>query len=337
MPSSLTENTSRLLTKEHFQQLAEVPPELEWFANINSDKTRKAYQNDIKAFTQFTGIEHPEEFRIVTRAHVIAWRQTLAQQNLADATIRRKLSALSSLFEYLCESNAVTHNPVKGVKRPPANNNEGKTPAISNEQARKLLEAPLEDTLKGKRDRTILATLLYHGLRRQELCDLKVKDYQRRSGIMMFHVIGKRKKERYIPVEPKTQRLLDEYFDASGHRNELDNALFRPVRNNSRSHNGISEGLNKHIIHALFTVKWFNAMPNKVGLLLIRMDFVSIHYAQRQPLMHWKTKRILRKYRNGWGIPIYPLPDFMISAIANLRIVLALKWIIEMNPVNYSV
>mgnify|MGYP000022795530 CR=1 FL=1 len=247
MPSSLTENTSRLLTKEHFQQLAEVPPELEWFANINSDKTRKAYQNDIKAFTQFTGIEHPEEFRIVTRAHVIAWRQTLAQQNLADATIRRKLSALSSLFEYLCESNAVTHNPVKGVKRPPANNNEGKTPAISNEQARKLLEAPLEDTLKGKRDRTILATLLYHGLRRQELCDLKVKDYQRRSGIMMFHVIGKRKKERYIPVEPKTQRLLDEYFDASGHRNELDNALFRPVRNNSRSHNGISEGLNKHI------------------------------------------------------------------------------------------
>jgi len=242
MPSSLTENTSRLLTKEHFQQLAEVPPELEWFANINSDKTRKAYQNDIKAFTQFTGIEHPEEFRIVTRAHVIAWRQTLAQQNLADATIRRKLSALSSLFEYLCESNAVTHNPVKGVKRPPANNNEGKTPAISNEQARKLLEAPLEDTLKGKRDRTILATLLYHGLRRQELCDLKVKDYQRRSGIMMFHVIGKRKKERYIPVEPKTQRLLDEYFEASGHRNELDNALFRPVRNNSSD-----AGLNKHI------------------------------------------------------------------------------------------
>jgi len=246
--SLLIKPEQRLLTKEHFQQLAEVPPELEWFANINSDKTRKAYQNDIKAFTQFTGIEQPEEFRIISRAHVIAWRQMLEQQNLADSTIRRKLSALSSLFEYLCESNAITHNPVKGVKRPPANNNEGKTPAISNEQARKLLDAPSEETLKGKRDRAILATLLYHGLRRQELCDLKVKDYQRRSGIMMFHVIGKRKKERYIPVEPKTQRLLDEYFEVSGHRNKLDNALFRPVRNNY-GHEGLNKHLNPRSIH----------------------------------------------------------------------------------------
>jgi site-specific recombinase XerC len=36
---------------------------------------------------------------------------------------------LSSLFEYLCEKNAVTHNPVKGVKRPKAESGEGKTPA----------------------------------------------------------------------------------------------------------------------------------------------------------------------------------------------------------------
>jgi integrase len=50
------------------------------------------------------------------------------------------------------------------------------------------LEAPPEDTLKGKRDRAILVTLLYHGLRRQELCNLRIKDYQRRTGVMMFHV-----------------------------------------------------------------------------------------------------------------------------------------------------
>jgi len=242
MSKELTENPNRILTAAHFQQLAEVPPEIEWFANITSAKTQKSYQNDIKDFTTFTGIEKPEEFRIITRGHVIAWRQTLEQKNLADATIRRKLSALSSLFEYLCESNSVTHNPVKGVKRPPANNNEGKTPAISNEQARQLLEAPAEDSLKGKRDRAILATLLYHGLRRQELCDLKVKDYQSRTGVMMFHVIGKRKKERYIPVEPKTQRLISEYLERAGHGRELDCALFKPVINNSSE-----QGVNKHI------------------------------------------------------------------------------------------
>jgi integrase/recombinase XerD len=170
---------------------------------------------------------------VVTRAHVIAWQKTLEEKPCSDATIRRKLSALSSLFEYLCEKNAVTHNPVKGVKRPAANNNEGKTPALSNDQARRLLEAPPEHTLKGKRDRAILSTLLYHGLRRQELCNLRVKDFQRRTGVMMFHVHGKRKKERFIPVEPKTQRLLAEYLDAAGHSEQLDGALFRPVKNNA--------------------------------------------------------------------------------------------------------
>ena len=86
------------------------------------------------------------------------------------------IAALSSLFDYLCERNAVAHNPADGVKRPKANHNEGLTPALGDAQARALLEAPPADTLKGQRDRAILATLLYHGLRREELCRLKVRD-----------------------------------------------------------------------------------------------------------------------------------------------------------------
>jgi site-specific recombinase XerD len=45
-------------------------------------------------------------------------------------------------------------------------------------QARALLEAPPADTLKGKRDRAILATFLHHGLRCEELCSLRVRDLQ---------------------------------------------------------------------------------------------------------------------------------------------------------------
>ena len=66
----------------------------------------------------FAGLHRPEEFREVTRAHVIAWRDQLVQQGLANDTIRRKLAALSSLYAYLCDRNAVLHNPVLGVKRP---------------------------------------------------------------------------------------------------------------------------------------------------------------------------------------------------------------------------
>ena len=91
---------------------------------------------------RFTGIRRPEEFRIVTRAHIIAWRDELARRSLGGSTIRHRLASLASLFEYLCDKNAVTHNPVKGVERPKTESGEGKTPAIADHQARKLLEAP---------------------------------------------------------------------------------------------------------------------------------------------------------------------------------------------------
>jgi integrase len=95
----------------------------------------------------------PAELRSVARAHVIAWRKDLEARGLSPASIRRKFSALSSVFDYLCERNAVSGNPVDGVKRPMANGNEGSTPALGDAQARKLLEAPAADTLKGVRDR----------------------------------------------------------------------------------------------------------------------------------------------------------------------------------------
>jgi site-specific recombinase XerD len=112
----------------------------------------------------------------VTRAHVNAWRKDMESRKLAPTS--RKLSALSSLFDYLCERNAVLGNPVEGVKRPVSNNNEGSTPALGDAQARRLLEAPPPDTLKGVRDRAILATLLYHGIRREELSLLRLRDVQ---------------------------------------------------------------------------------------------------------------------------------------------------------------
>jgi site-specific recombinase XerD len=220
------------LTAAQFQDLSDVPPELEWFANITNARTREAYRRDIADFTGFVGITRPEEFRRITRAHVIAWRKDFERRQLAPATIRRKLSALSSLYEYLCEQNAVIHNPVNGVKRPKANTYEGTTPAISDEQARALLDAPPENTVKGLRDRAILATLLYHGIRREELCKLRVRDYQRRDGLMHFRVEGKGEKVRFIAAHPLAQRLVHTYLEASKHGEDLEGPLFRPVKNN---------------------------------------------------------------------------------------------------------
>ncbi|MDS4031372.1 MAG: tyrosine-type recombinase/integrase [Candidatus Contendobacter sp.] len=223
----------RTLTAAEFQCLAEVPPEWEWFANLPNAKTRRAYQKDVADFTAFVGIGRSEDFRRVTRAHLIAWRRDMEARNLAPSSIRRKLAALSSLFDYLCEHHAAPHNPVDGVKRPKADHREGLTPALGDAQARALLDAPPEDTVKGKRDRAILATLLYHGLRREELCRLKVRDLQQREGILHLRIEGKGDNIRFVPVAVKAARLIRAYLDQAGHGHDLSGPLFRPVRNNT--------------------------------------------------------------------------------------------------------
>ena len=222
-----------ILTAQEFLELKAVPPEADWFADIDNPGTRRMYRIAIREFMRFTGIVQPEQFRDVARSHVIAWRKTLIGRQLAGPTIRAKLAALSSLFEYLCERNAVTHNPVKGVSRPKVEGYEGKTPAISDAQVRAMLSAPQGNGLKAKRDRAILSLLFYHAVRRAELCALTVRDLHDRRGVKHFRIHGKGGKLRYIPVHPGTLEAIAEYLAAAGNSKDPSAPLFRPVLANA--------------------------------------------------------------------------------------------------------
>ena len=59
-----------------------------------------------------------------------------------------------------------------------------------------------------------------------------MRDIQSREGVVHFRVLGKREKIRFIPVNPKAQRLIEDYLAMAGHREALNGALFRPVKNN---------------------------------------------------------------------------------------------------------
>jgi site-specific recombinase XerD len=107
---------------------------------------------------------------------------------------------------------------------------EGKTPALSNLQARALLNAPPTDTLKGLRDRAILSILLQHGLRREELVKLRVKDFaQQRRGVAHMAVHGKGGKLRFVELNPKCRVVVNAYLKLAGHSKDLDGALFRSI------------------------------------------------------------------------------------------------------------
>jgi integrase/recombinase XerD len=83
------------------------------------------------------------------------------------------------------------------------------------------------------RDRAILSTLLFHALRREELCKLKVKDFrQARRGVPHIKVAGKGEKTPYLPLHPGTNELIHDYLDAAGHGEDENGALFRPRKNN---------------------------------------------------------------------------------------------------------
>ncbi|OZO01366.1 integrase [Pseudomonas sp. IB20] len=223
--------SERRLSAAEFQQLASVPAAAEWFANIDNPRTRRAYQGDLADFCGFVGLTGAEEFRAVTRAHVLAWRAQLENRGLAGATIRRKLAALASLFDHLLENNAVAGgNPVHGVKRPRVETNEGKTPALGDHQAKALLDAPDQNTLKGRRDRAILAVLLYHGLRREEAAQLMTGDLQERRGIKHLQVKGKGGKTRYLPLHPVAAERIHSYLEQDDEREPGNGPLFRSIR-----------------------------------------------------------------------------------------------------------
>ena len=77
---------------------------------------------------------------------------------------------------------------------------------------------PQADSIRSKRDRAILSTLLFHALRREELCKLKVKDFRHaRKGVPHLKVSGKGGKNRYLPLHPGTNGLINDYLDAAGH------------------------------------------------------------------------------------------------------------------------
>jgi len=279
----------RLLTRQEFQQLSDVPAALVWLANIENPNTRRAYRSDVESFLLFCGVETPEELRLVQRAHVIAWRGQIQATGVAAATIRRKLSAISSLFEYLCNENAVSHNPVSGVRRPGDGSNEGKTPALSDDQARRLLQAPKGDGLKAVRDRAILATYLFHALRRTELADLIVSSLSERRGVLHFRVFGKGSKTRYVPVHAAAGQAISDYLNLAGHGEEKKGALFRPVRNNTTGtlENAITgDGIYKMLkeyaaaagvkmdglcLHALRATAATNALEHSADIAFVQM------------------------------------------------------------------
>src|SRR5271165_5579466 len=129
------------------------------------------------------GITTAAELRQADHKTVIAWERYMRDtEHAAASTIRQRLAALSSLYKHRVRHDHAARNPVGEVKRPAINRDEGATLAFAKAQARKMLDAPSEETVAGLRDRAILSVGLQVGLRRAEIAGLTVGDLHQNRG-----------------------------------------------------------------------------------------------------------------------------------------------------------
>ena len=157
-------------------------------------------------------------------------------------------------------------------------------------------------SLKGKRDRAVLATLLYHALRRDELCRLMVKDYgQERRGVPHLKISGKGGKTRYVPLHPAAAGAVLDYLQAAGHASEESGALFRSSRF------GATQGMSADTVyklvrgysaklgfeigaHALRATAATNALDNQADIAKVQEWLGHANIATTRIYDHRKTR-----------------------------------------------
>ena len=202
-----------------------------WLTKSGSAATRNCYERDLRQFLAFAGINLDELALLaaVRPEHIAAWRDSLKSQGNANPTIRRKLTAVRSLFSYLQLYGYLGANPAHGkfVAIPPASR-DGKTPGLTPEQCRALLDAPDNSVPVGVRDRALLATLAYSACRVGELVRLRVGDLSTNGGHHVLRIHGKGGKDRIIALHPEAVERIEQWIAVAGIASDSDGALFRP-------------------------------------------------------------------------------------------------------------
>jgi site-specific recombinase XerD len=232
LPTPIDSGRGRVSTIE---QLADIPEETIWLQKQKSARTRRAYRLDVRHFMRTLSIATPEELRQADHKAVIAWERYMREvECAASSTIRRRLAALSSLYKHLVRHGHAARNPVGEVERPAINQDEGSTLAFSKAQARKMLDAPAEDTVAGLRDRAILSVGLQVGLRRAEIAALTVGDLHQNRGYDSLRVMRKGGRRDALAINPQTVARLRAYLDKAGHGADIDGPLFRPLKHNGK-------------------------------------------------------------------------------------------------------
>jgi site-specific recombinase XerD len=214
---------------------------LEFFtAQVNNDNTRKAYLNATRRFAAWCDRRGIAQLADVQAFHVAAFVKEL-QGEFTAPTVKQHLAALRMLFDWLVTGHVLDVNPAHAVRGPKYVVKKGKTPVLTADEARELLDSiaitrktprdhaaePDEPAIVGLRDRALIAVMVYTFARVNAVLDMKVRDYfvQGRRGWVRLHEKGG--KEHEVPCHHNLEQYLDEYIAAAGIAGNPDAPLFQ--------------------------------------------------------------------------------------------------------------
>ena len=174
-----------------------------------SPHTVTAYRKDL---TQFTDFLNTDGLNVLAISHqeVRSWMLALMEQGSEAKTVSRKLSVLRSFYKFLQREELIRINPMVHIKAPRIPK---RLPVVMDEQKMdSLLDSDhvFEDNFAGKRNRMILELLYGTGMRLSELVNLTDQDVNLYE--QYIKVLGKRNKERIIPVGIPLIKLIKDYM-----------------------------------------------------------------------------------------------------------------------------
>jgi integrase len=184
--------------------------------SVSSPLTRTMYEKALNDFFAWWDEQGRPEF---TKATVQAHKTHLQARGYAASTVNQRLAAIRKLALEAADNGmlpldqAAAIARVKGVRRLGVRIGNW----LSETQAEQLINAPPPETLKGDRDRALLALLVGCGLRRGELARLEIKSIQQREGRwVIVDLPGKHGRVRSVPVPPWVKVAIDEWITVAG-------------------------------------------------------------------------------------------------------------------------
>ncbi len=182
-----------------------------------SKLTVKAYQNDLTSFLEFN-TDHFEQVNIdkANYSQIRSWIVSMVEKEISNRSINRKVSALNSYYKFLVKVGDIQSNPLakhKALKT----SKKIQIPFSETEIASVLDELNFENDFEGIRDKLIIELFYSTGIRRIELVELKLSSLDLNNKTLK--VLGKRNKERYVPLLESVIQTIKKYLIV---RNELE-------------------------------------------------------------------------------------------------------------------